>query len=99
MKKIILTALTAAIILPASAQKKDQSGGYPITPVPFTSVKVEFPEYMKEADEQLQLDLFSVYMEEIQQEQKLLEQKIREQQKPVMAVSLVVGLMLSILLV
>jgi DUF1680 family protein len=41
MKKIILTALTAAIILPASAQKKDQSGGYPITPVPFTSVKVE----------------------------------------------------------
>ena len=41
MKKIILTALTAAIILPASAQKKDQAGGYPITPVPFTSVKVE----------------------------------------------------------
>ncbi|MBQ2435378.1 MAG: glycoside hydrolase family 127 protein [Bacteroidaceae bacterium] len=41
MKKIILTALTAAIILPASAQKKDQSSGYPITPVPFTSVKVE----------------------------------------------------------
>lgn len=60
---------------------------------------LRFPEYMKEADEQLQLELFSVYMEEMQREQRLLEQKIREQQKPVMAVSLVLGLMLSILLV
>ena len=58
-----------------------------------------FPEYMKEADEQLQLEFFSVYMEEMNREQRLLEQRIREQQKPVMAVSLVVGLMLSILLV
>ena len=45
MKKAILTALTAAIILPISAHpghKHDHtSGGYPITPVPFTSVKVE----------------------------------------------------------
>ena len=45
MKKAILTALAAAIILPISAHpghKHDHtSGGYPITPVPFTSVKVE----------------------------------------------------------
>ena len=45
MKKAILTTLAAAIILPASAHpghKHDHtSGGYPITPVPFTSVKVE----------------------------------------------------------
>ncbi|MBQ2968969.1 MAG: glycoside hydrolase family 127 protein [Bacteroidaceae bacterium] len=45
MKKVILTALAAAIILPISAHpghKHDHtSGGYPITPVPFTSVKVE----------------------------------------------------------
>ncbi len=45
MKKAILTALTAAIIQPISAHpghKHDHtSGGYPITPVPFTSVKVE----------------------------------------------------------
>ena len=60
---------------------------------------LRFPEYMKEADEQLQMELFSVYMKEMEHEQRLLEQKIREQQKPLMAVSLVVGLMLSILLV
>lgn len=43
MKKAILTALTAAIILPASAHPghDHHSAGYPITPVPFTSVKVE----------------------------------------------------------
>ena len=41
MKRLLLIILTIAIILPASAQKKDQSSGYPITPVPFTSVKVE----------------------------------------------------------
>ena len=41
MKRLFLIILIIAIILPASAQKKDQSGGYPITPVPFTSVKVE----------------------------------------------------------
>ncbi len=60
---------------------------------------LQFPEYMKDADEQLQMELFSVYMEEMHAEEKLMELKIREQQKPVMAVSLVVGLMLSILLV
>ena len=41
MKRLFLIILIIAIILPASAQKKDQSSGYPITPVPFTSVKVE----------------------------------------------------------
>ena len=60
---------------------------------------MQFPEYMKDADEQLQMELFSIYIEEMHTEEKLMEQKIREQQKPVMAVSLVVGLMLSILLV
>lgn len=60
---------------------------------------MQFPEYMKEADEQLQMELFSIYMEEMHTEEKNMEQKLREQQKPVMAVSLVVGLMLSILLV
>ena len=60
---------------------------------------MQFPEYMKDADEQLQMELFSIYIEEMHAEEKLMEQRIREQQKPVMAVSLVVGLMLSILLV
>ena len=41
MKRLFLIILIIAIILPASAQKKDQSSGYPITPVPLTSVKVE----------------------------------------------------------
>ena len=41
MKKIItLSILAAAALLPISAQKKIHAGGYPITPVPFTSVKV-----------------------------------------------------------
>lgn len=60
---------------------------------------LEFPEYMQEADEQLQVNLFSVYMEELHREEIFLEQQIREQQKPVMAVSFVVGMILSILLV
>ncbi len=41
MKKIILTAITAAIALTACTQREEPKGGYPITPVPFTSVKVE----------------------------------------------------------
>ena len=42
MKKILMTsALAALALMPASAQKVNKSsGGYPITPVPFTSVKV-----------------------------------------------------------
>lgn len=62
-------------------------------------ILLRFPEYMQEADEQLQMNLFSVYMEELHREEVLLEQQIKEQQKPVMAVSLVAGMMLSILLV
>lgn len=40
MKLIITMALTALALLPAQAQKRHASAGYPITPVPFTSVKV-----------------------------------------------------------
>ncbi len=41
MKKQFLTALLLFVVLGASAQKKpSQSDGYPINPVPFTSVKV-----------------------------------------------------------
>lgn len=70
-------------------------------PIPerMQSLLMKFPEYMQEADEQLQINLFSVYMEELHREEVLLEQQIREQQKPVMAVSLAAGMMLSILLV
>ena len=39
---IIMTlAATAMIAAPMSAQKKNASAGYPITPVPFTHVKVQ----------------------------------------------------------
>ncbi len=43
MKQIILTAaLATATLLPSLAQKSENpSSGYPITPVPFTSVKVD----------------------------------------------------------
>ena len=41
MKKFIATALSATAILTACTHKGEQAGGYPITPVPFTSVKVE----------------------------------------------------------
>ena len=41
MKKIILIALTAAITLTACTHQEEPKGGYPITPAPFTSVKVE----------------------------------------------------------
>ena len=40
MKRIILTLVAAAIVMTGSAQKKQSSAGYPITPVPFTQVKV-----------------------------------------------------------
>ncbi|MDR2921220.1 MAG: glycoside hydrolase family 127 protein [Tannerella sp.] len=40
MKKFIIPALLATFICVAQAQKKPENGGYPITPVPFTSVKV-----------------------------------------------------------
>ena len=42
MKKLMTIALMAAMILPASAAKKQQQAahGYPINPVPFTAVKV-----------------------------------------------------------
>ena len=41
MKKLMTMALGVAMLLPASAQKKQASAhGYPINPVPFTAVKV-----------------------------------------------------------
>ncbi|MCH5309903.1 MAG: glycoside hydrolase family 127 protein [Prevotella sp.] len=41
MKRLLTIALTAAMILPASAAQKQQPAhGYPINPVPFTAVKV-----------------------------------------------------------
>lgn len=41
MKRIMTLALAAAMLLPAAAAKKQQPAhGYPITPVPFTAVKV-----------------------------------------------------------
>lgn len=58
-----------------------------------------FPEYVKEADEQLQTDFMVLYMEELQKEKREMEQRIKEKQKPVMAVSLVAGAMISILLI
>ena len=40
MKNTIVTLLAAGVAMGAKAQKGADSGGYPITPVPFTSVKV-----------------------------------------------------------
>ena len=41
MKRILLTTLTAALILTACTHQDTPSGGYPIAPVPFTAVKVD----------------------------------------------------------
>ena len=62
-------------------------------------ILLQFPEYVKEADEQLQTELFSFYIEELQKEKEKIEQQILEKQKPVMAVSLIGGVMISILLI
>ena len=40
MKKLLVTALLTATVAGGTAQVKNQSHGYPIDPVPFTSVKV-----------------------------------------------------------
>ena len=61
-------------------------------------ILLQFPEYAKEADEELQMNLFSFYLEELNREKVLLERQIQEKQKPVMAVSLIGGIMVSILL-
>lgn len=58
-----------------------------------------FPEYVKEADEELQMNLFTLYMEELKLEKADLEKQIQEKQKPILAVSLIGGVMISILLV
>ena len=39
MKKLLVTALLTATVAGGTAQVKNQSHGYPIDPVPFTSVK------------------------------------------------------------
>lgn len=41
MKKLIIASLAAAACISATAAEKNKSGGYPIDPVPFTSVKVD----------------------------------------------------------
>ena len=40
MKRLTTLALAALTLLPASAEKTKQTSGYPISPVPFTAVKV-----------------------------------------------------------
>ena len=40
MKRLTTLALAALTLLPAAAEKKQAASGYPITPVPFTQVKV-----------------------------------------------------------
>jgi hypothetical protein len=40
MKKFVLSLTIACVSLSASGQKQQAASGYPISPVPFTSVKV-----------------------------------------------------------
>lgn len=40
MKRLLIAATVCALALPASAKKAAEHHGYPIDPVPFTSVKV-----------------------------------------------------------
>ncbi len=61
-------------------------------------ILMAFPEYVMEADEELQMNLFSFYIEEINREKVQLEHQIQEKQKPIMAVSLAGGVVISILL-
>lgn len=60
---------------------------------------LQFPEYAKEADEELQMNLFTFYIEELQKEKEKIKQQIQEKQKPVMALSFLGGIMISILLI
>ena len=62
-------------------------------------ILLQFPDYVKEADEQLQVDLFSYYIEELQREKEKIRRRIQEKEKTVMAVSLALGVMISILLI
>lgn len=63
-----------------------------------TELLQQFPEYVREADEELQMNLFSLYLEELNHQKIQLEKQIQEKQKPVLAVSLLGGIMISILL-
>ena len=62
-------------------------------------ILLQFPDYIKEADEQLQVGLFSFYIEELQSEKEKIRHRIQEKEKTVMAVSLTLGVMISILLI
>jgi stage III sporulation protein AB len=62
-------------------------------------ILLQFPDYVKEADEQLQVDLFSFYIEELQREKEKVRNRIQEKEKTVTAVSLALGVMISILLI
>ncbi len=59
----------------------------------------KFPDFVDGQDCSLQENLFSFYMEEWVVEKQKLEELIQEKQKPVLAVSFIGGLIISILLV
>lgn len=60
---------------------------------------LQFPDYVKEADEQLQTELFSFYIEELRKEKEKMEHWIAEKQKPVISIALITGVMIAILLI
>ncbi len=67
-------------------------------PKEIRKVILSFPEYVGEADCEQQINHLDFYLQRLRGEKETIEKEIGEKKKPVMAVSLVGGLTVSILL-
>ncbi len=59
---------------------------------------LEFPQYIGEKDYEQQINHLDFFLERLRKEQKNIEKQIFEKKKPVMAVSIISGIAISVLL-
>lgn len=59
----------------------------------------DFPDYIGEQNYEQQISYLDFYLERLRNEKKVFEKQVRENQKPVMAISLVSGMAIAILLI
>lgn len=59
---------------------------------------IQFPNYVGEQDYELQMSYLNLFLDNLIKEKIILEKQIQEKKKPVLAVSLVSGMIISILL-
>jgi len=75
-----------------SQWKKESS-----VPLKFKNMIYEFPEYMGEHDYELQIGILELFISNLIREKETMENQLCEKKKPVMAISLISGMVISIL--